>query len=82
MRGVDRLQVPILRDLAEQTERRGLDTVGVALVDRISVAEHGNGAVAGVFVLDSAEHVVEQALAKRGRGNPHLLDAELLEHGA
>ena len=60
-------QVPIVDDLAEQSERRGLDTIGVRLVDGVALRKHRDRAVTRVLVLEATQHVVEQAFAKRSR---------------
>ena len=82
VRSIVRPQVPLVDDLTQQTQGGGLNAIRMRLVDRISFGEHRDGPVAWVFVVDAAQHIVEEAFTKGARGNPHFGDVELLEDGA
>ena len=72
------LQAPVLAHRLQKGNRRRLDAVRLGCIDVVPGLHRAHAARARILVGETAEQVVQQALAQGALGHPHRLD---LEHG-
>ena len=59
---------------------KGPDPPRLMRIDVVTLHELGHRDIAHVVVVETAEHVVEDALAHRAGGRRHFIDVQFVEH--
>ena len=74
--------IAVVIDRIEKSHRQVFHARRLCMVDVIALAELDDGGVANILVKAAAEQIVEHAVAQRGIGDRHFLNAQHLENRA
>ena len=66
------VEIPVLRDLRKQLERRALDAIRLLPVHVVAIGQRLDTARAHVLFTDATDQVVEQSLAQRAVGDRRI----------